>query len=305
MERERRGGIVFPILLVAAGLFWLLSTLGVIDWSVWQSLLALWPIVLIGIGLDLLIGRRSLAGSMLVALVVLALLLGGAWYLSGSSSAVGGPLTHTISQPLEGASRARLKIRSGGGTLVLGPGPGTHELIEGMVKLRLRQDVRESFRLSGDTATYELTGSGTSNAMTPTFGRGSGETWDLQVNPAIAIDLDLGVGAGEARVDLEKLNLTGLRFAIGVGSATVILPERGGLKADMSNGVGSLVVQLPLGVPARIKADSGIGKVDVRGAFERAGDVYTSPGYAGAENAIDVTAHTGIGDIVLEPYGGG
>lgn len=49
--------------------------LGLLSWSVWEVILRLWPILLIAIGLDILLGRRWAWGSWLVAAIVLGLLL--------------------------------------------------------------------------------------------------------------------------------------------------------------------------------------------------------------------------------------
>ena len=60
-------GIVGPTILIGAGAVLLLNTTGLVDWDIWAIMWRLWPVILIAIGLDILIGRRSLAGSALVA----------------------------------------------------------------------------------------------------------------------------------------------------------------------------------------------------------------------------------------------
>src|SRR5690242_11383019 len=67
----RRTPLVGPLLLIGAGLVFLLINMGVLDEGVWVQLLQLWPLLLIAIGLDLLIGRRNPGLSLLIVLVVL------------------------------------------------------------------------------------------------------------------------------------------------------------------------------------------------------------------------------------------
>jgi len=53
MSERRRGSILLPIVIVAAGAILLLNTLGVVKWSFWPQLGRLWPILVIVAGLSL------------------------------------------------------------------------------------------------------------------------------------------------------------------------------------------------------------------------------------------------------------
>jgi hypothetical protein len=88
----RRGGLVGPILIIGVGAVLLLNTLGYLPYSIWTVLLRLWPVVLIAIGIDLLIGRRTLAGRLLALVLILALLGGGLWLAGVRLGPAGVPL---------------------------------------------------------------------------------------------------------------------------------------------------------------------------------------------------------------------
>lgn len=304
MKNERRGGLFGPLLLISAGVLFLLNNLGVVDWSIWRSLLSLWPIILVGIGLDLLIGRRSMLGSLVVAVVVLALLFGGAWYLVQQPGSSGATASHTISQPLADAARADVQIRAGAGDFRLGPLAEDGQLIAGEVMLRPTQELAETFTTSGDQATYRLGIVGSNIVLAPTLGRSNFEQWDLDLSQEAAIDLDVTVGAGEANVDLTRLDLSQLAFHMGVGDATVVMPEQGQFQAKVDGGLGKLVIRIPDGMAARIQADSGIGSMQVNGEFQHQGDFWITPGYAEAENRVEIEVDIGIGGIVIESYSG-
>ena len=64
-EQSRRGSLVGPVILLGLGIVFLLNNLGVLEWSVWEVIFRLWPVLLIAAGLDFLIGRRSVWGSLL------------------------------------------------------------------------------------------------------------------------------------------------------------------------------------------------------------------------------------------------
>ena len=57
-EHRERHGLVWPVMLIGAGVVLLLSNTGRLPWGVWQTLFSLWPVLLIAAGLDLLFGRR-------------------------------------------------------------------------------------------------------------------------------------------------------------------------------------------------------------------------------------------------------
>lgn len=304
MKHERRGGLFGPLLLIGAGLLLLLNTLGVVEWSIWLSLLSLWPIILIGIGLDLLIGRRSTIGSLVVALVVLVLLFGGAWYLVQGAGPSGATAGHTISQPLAGVSEADVEIRAGAGNFRLGPLAEEDQLIAGTVQLRPNQNLEEVYETSGDKATYRLAIIGPNVTLAPTLGRSNAEQWDLDLSQEAAIDLDVTVGAGDAEVDLTRLDLSQFAFHIGVGDGTVVLPEQGQFQARVDGGIGKLIVRIPPEMAARVTIDSGLGSTHVEGDFQRQGDVWLTPGYEDAENRVDLEVDMGLGSIVIETYSG-
>ena len=129
----RRSGLVGPAILVTLGAVLLLNNLGYLGWGVWETLAHLWPVLLISIGLDLMIGRRSILGSALVALLVL-LAFGMAIWWTGLWLPPGMAVTsETISQPLGAAQRADIDIAMGAGRLNVGALSESDNLIEGMI----------------------------------------------------------------------------------------------------------------------------------------------------------------------------
>ena len=80
-EKHRRGSLVGPMILIALGVVFLLNNLGILPWSIWEVILRLWPILLIGIGLDLLLGRRSVLGSLLALILTFLILAGALWLM--------------------------------------------------------------------------------------------------------------------------------------------------------------------------------------------------------------------------------
>jgi hypothetical protein len=77
---SRSLSVFWPTLLIAAGAVLLLTNVGYLPKISWSRLWRFWPVLLIAMGLDTLFSRRSMFGSIIGALLILAL-LGGVIYV--------------------------------------------------------------------------------------------------------------------------------------------------------------------------------------------------------------------------------
>lgn len=300
--RTRRGGIVWPLILIGAGIMFLLNNAGVLSWNVWWSIARLWPILLIAIGLDILIGRRSLLGSLLVAVVVLGI-LGAAIFAPLSQLNTANLRTEQISQGLDSANKAVLKINVGTATLAIKEGQEAAGLVQGTMMLANGERLTQNFRRNGDTAQFEL---GSQNAGPDGWPMGwsgpalNSKRWDLQFNPDVPIQLTLDAGVGNAQVDLSRLKISGLDVNSGVGNVDLTLPRSGQFSASMDAGVGRLHVIIPAGMAARIRVDRGLGGLDVKGNFDRSGEDYVTHGFDTATNRVEIQLNGGLGRITID-----
>lgn len=302
-RRQHHGGFVWPILLIGAGVIFLLSNLGVIDWRVWTSILRFWPLLLIAVGLDILVGRRFPLGSILLGLLLIAFLaaaVGGVLPQFSTASAARVDRTETISQALDGAERATVRIKFGAGEFNLAALPeGSTKLIEGTADLSRGEQLTQDFGNQGGVPTYVLESSGSWSAGPDIFGDG-GKAWVLGLNRDVAVDLVVDAGAGESVLDLGGLNLRRFDLDGGVGQATLKLPSEGRYDMKIDGGVGQVIVMVPQGLAVRVQVDGGLGGVSTQGRFSRQGDVYVVGDPATAENRAMIEIQGGIGQVVLK-----
>lgn len=297
---SRRGGLVGPTILVALGLVFLLNNVGWLGWEVWDTLLRLWPVLLIAVGVDLLIGRRSALGSALIVLVLLGMVgmavwWSGAWWSRGDMVA-----GETIAQALDGATRADITIALGAGTLQVRGLDDMAGLIGGTIKRAPRDQLTRSFSVSGDTAFFTLRNRGLSGGLFPSGEQQSHQiVWDLRLNQNVPMRLNLNTGAGTATLELTRLRITDLDVGTGVGTTTLMLPAQGHVQARVNGGVGATTIAIPAGVAVRVAAEAGLGQVRVEGDYTRQGKLYLSPGYETAANRVDLQVNGGIGSITI------
>ena len=133
MNDHRHGGIAGPLILIAIGAAFLLSNMGVVSWSSW-GLLRLWPLILVAIGIDLLIGRQSLWGTVVAGILIAAVLGGGLWMASTGYQPSIGSTSASVREPLQDASQAQIILKPAVGSLDLSAlGPTAEDLITGNV----------------------------------------------------------------------------------------------------------------------------------------------------------------------------
>jgi hypothetical protein len=300
---DRRRSLVGPVILIGLGVVFLLNNVGVLEWSVWEVILRLWPILLVAAGLDLLLGRRSIWGSLL-ALVLTATIVAGVLWLVGSGI-ISGPASpaEEISQSLGDATQARVVIAPAVGTLRVGSLPESNDLVAGTIRPISGERVARDFRVEGETAILTLQSEGTFTAFSP-FAGGWGDQrgWDLELNPDVPLQLEISLGVGESRADLTSMQVSDLNVSMGVGQTTVILPAEGRFQARIDGAIGQTVVLIPAGLEARVQIDTGIAGSQLPGNYRRQDDVYTSPGYAGADNRVDLEVSQAIGNISIRLF---
>jgi len=72
-RQHRSSTILWPVVLITAGVLLLLTNLGYLSASTWNLIWRFWPVILIALGVDVLIGRRSTLGTIISAAVFIIL----------------------------------------------------------------------------------------------------------------------------------------------------------------------------------------------------------------------------------------
>jgi len=293
----RRGSLVGPVILIGLGIVFLLNNLGVLPWSVWDVIFRLWPVLLIAMGLDVLIGRRSAWGSLLALVLTLAVLAGALW-LFGTGIVTGQALAaEEIRQALDGATQAKVVIAPTVGALHVEALPESADLVAGVVHLGSGERVRRDFAVEDQVATFTLRSEGT---FVPSAGGwGDERGWNLGLNPDVPLELEISLGVGQCDVDLSGLMVNDLDVDIGIGQITVVLPDEGRFRAKIEGAIGDMVVVIPDGLEARIRFSTALVSRRLPAGYQRRDDVYTSPGYESADKRVDLEVGQAIGNVTI------
>jgi len=293
----KREGLVAPTFMIGIGVIFLLANLGYLSVNVWRMVLTLWPILLIAIGFDILVGRRSIWAAIAGIILILIILAGSLWLFGVSASQGNLVQGEAIQQSLEGATRAEVKIDTGAGDIQIGATDLSEILIVGSVPARSNQRIESSYTVNNGVGNYLIRDS-SSTFFFP--GTNPGQmAWDLNLTDAIPLDLTLNLGAGNLDADLSKLDLDSLFINTAVGSTSVSLPAQDDLVVGTNGAIGQILVTIPEGVGVRVQAETALVSVQMPPGFVRQENVYQSPDYELATQQVDMTIKLAIGSVVV------
>lgn len=261
----RRASIFWAVVLIVAGALLFLGNLGVLRANAWQLILPAF------------------------------LILVGVWFLLRPRRTRGTARVEHVEIPLQGASRARVRIRHGAGRLHLdgsagpdsivsgdfGGGLSHHERLEGgLLAVRLRVSDEFRFGFAGGWLPGML-------------------DWSLGVSRSIPLELEFEGGASETTLDLTDMKVERLDLRTGASSTQITLPANAGrTQVSIRAGAASVALHIPLGVGGRFWIRRGLSGITIdTSRFPRLGDVYQSPDFETAVNKVDAVIDSGVGSI--------
>ena len=197
----------------------------------------------------------------------------------------------TVSLDRGASGNTRIELRMGAGELRVKS--GTPKLVEGTF----------AYNVPDWKPIVDYRPSGELSITQPDAGTNWGNTvyeWDLTFNREVAADITVNLGAGEARLELGQMNLSGVRANVGAGEVTVDLrgePKRD-YNVEVRGGVGEATVYLPKQANISATAAGGIGDISVSGLDKRDG-VWMNPEALKDAATVRVDVKGGIGEIKL------
>jgi len=273
----RGEGLAGQIFWLGLGVLFLLASLGYLAVNIWELLLRYWPVFLIALGIDILLGNRREAWARALAVILsLALLAGVVWFAGANFVAPGGAVQNsTISQPVSGATSASYDLAMDAGQFVLSGGAPSGELISGEVRSVRSGSVRESLTNQNGRAMYQLR----QDSITFNIGTNNADHhWTLQINDEIPADLSATLGAGQLELQLSGIELTELDATVAAGQLEVDLPQEGDYSADLTTVVGETVIRIPSDAAVEIQVD-GIFPISLNGeGLSQNGRIVTAEG---------------------------
>ncbi len=286
--------------LIAIGGILLANTTGVLPWSVWVSIISLWPIALIAAGIDIIgTSTRRTWVRVIAGLLTLAALLYGAFVMPPGTwgfaavSSVGrqGLTSYSFTEPRSAAvTTGRARINAGATRLSLAAGDSLATLTgEGPATLRPSL----AAAVSGGTADVSVS-FGERVAILPGFGAKDrmNVTLDRDVRWS---DVAVNAGAVQMDLDLTGLKIDSLSANIGASASTVTFPADQTCRAQVNGGACSIICRVPRGAKVTLEVRGFPVATSVPAGFARSGGAFGNGTWSRDGTAGDITIAVAAG----------
>ena len=237
-------------------------------------------------------------------------------------------LTHNLSEPLNGATTAKVDINTDTGNLTIDKLAGGEQVLASGTLQYLENHglPTRSVNTSNGQATLALRTSGRGQPWFrfPWAACNGATEWHIHLNPTISSDITAHSGGGNVKLNLAGMAVTRVSADTGGGNMDVVLPDNaanlsvnaktgaGNVTVEIGSGItgsnivnansgaGNVVVRVPSGMAAKIHATSGMGKVIVDSRFGKIDkDTYQSVDFDGADNRVEIMVHSGAGNVIV------
>ncbi len=266
---------LLPILLIAVGVLWLLFQTGFVPPRALAALAFYWPALLIGVGLDLLRMRRPW-GVPYTVLAVFVVVLAAVVIRPPDSGAT---VTH-FREPVGAARSASVHLELSSARSHVFAAPDGTTLLDAEIHGR----PAATFQVRGDRDKSVTVRAQAGGAWFPASIGSS--RWDLGLGRSLPLDLSVDGGSGGATLDLEGLQLAGLRVDVGSGPVSTSLPGQvDSYRARVNGGSGPTRIDVPSGASVELTLDTGSGPTQL-----------TLP----PSGRVRVTLHSGSGPVTFD-----
>ena len=324
--RVNRGLLGWGVFFIVAGSIPLLVQAGVLDPARVRQVWQLWPLILIGIGLGLILQRTraAIVGGLVVA-ATFGILVGG-WFAVGFVPGSGfgacgiggtndpGQAFPTQTGALQPSATVTLDLSCGDAEIT--SASGTAWTVSGT---------------SDDGTPPTITSNGDLRVQSPhhsgiDFGHTS--RWQVTLPTDRSVQLDVSANAGSVDAALGPMHVPNLSASVNAGSATIDMAEVTGLETlDISANAGSLSLTLPIPttpVNGSISANAGSIEVCVPDAvglritsstslgsnnfadrgLTKVGDTWVRTDLVASAPQISLNVSANLGSVTLNPEDG-
>jgi hypothetical protein len=241
----------WPAVLILAGVIALLVNTGRIPVERLGLLVALWPLILIVIGLELIVRRNlhGVAGDVAAALIVLLAIAGAAGYVVGAPSP-SAKQTLDASADVGGVRSATLQINVGAANVTIGG--TTDKLYRAHVEYN---GAKPRVQFDSDNGVLRI------DQQTEGFTPFQGSAFKLNLVLSTSVDWSIqeNTGAVRSAMNLAEVHVTSLQINSGASTDDIILgPTSQVVEVQINGGAVTAHLHRPAGTDV---------KVDVSGAF--------------------------------------
>lgn len=310
--------IIWGVLLLFIGGVLLLDNFDIITFY-WRNVWSFWPIILIIFGVNMLFNKNNSQTGNIISLAILVIALSVLfvkgqeqptkkfWWSNGRHTIeIDGDEDNdtdnkklSFSEPYSLADSAKRTILnlSGGGTSFDLKGETDSLFLAEVRKRNGEFSLTKTASDSVNTLTFKMQ----NNKKSYSFGNGTSVDVRLNTNPIY--EMNLKMGAGELKFDLENYKVRTLNFDGGAAELNIkigaLLPIT---DVNVKTGVADVKINIPEGSGCRIKTKTGLSSKDFTGFTKISEGLYETPNYQSAANKVFINFEGGISSFEVDRY---
>lgn len=299
----RYRGFFWPALLILIGIVALLANANVIAVDQLARLADLWPLILVVIGLELIVGRALQGRAADVAALLIALLAaGGALaYVAAAPHLPTGTQTLDASDPLGNLSQATVQIDVGATNMTV---RSSSDLGSDLYHAHITYSGQKP-SVSLDTSSGELHISQGNSGFT--FFQNRRFDLDLQINSQVAWKINTNTGASTDTFKLGGVNVTSMDLNTGASREDITLgPPSGTVQITVNGGALTVHLHRANGSQASVEVSGGAVSLDADGhGYHGIGnETWQSDGFDSATDRYQVMVNGGACTVTMDTNSG-
>ncbi len=266
-------------MLIGAGVIWLLYGLDAFSASNLAVVGLVWPVFVIGIGADLLLGHRSLVAGAVVGVVTLAIIIvlmavgpGLGWV--GNTELK----TETFNTPVGEATEAQIELGLSGYTTSIHALPEAAGADRQLLSANITHRGVIRFTAEGTTKKTVALRSSSEWQWWQRIGNDTETPWDIGLARGVPLDLVILASSGSNSVDLTGLQIKRAELDASSGDSQVVLPAGDEFSAtlpqiDLQSSSGRMEVQAPARSAFSMSVDMSSGDTRVSIGKDSSADI--------------------------------
>lgn len=287
------GRALIGLVLIFIGLVYVGVYLGIFDWVVWTNVWRLWPLLLVGTGLGMMVQNKfSKIGVLFIFLILVLFSFWMLWQQSTFNSSGNVSYRDVDEKIVDGIEKGELDINLPIGDIRLSGPADTSQFLYGKVETRSIEHTY-NVHVSGSTKNVSISSEGMHRAYV-----GTNSLVELQMSNKIPYEVTLDVGKADLTLDFTSLIITKLDIETGASTMNVSFSDRAEhVDVIVDSGASTMSFTAPENVGVKINVHSGVSTTNFEGLEKQDEETYASDGYESAEKTINIIISSGVSTI--------
>ena len=296
-RKSDRSRVLLGIIIISIGILFVLNSFGYLSWYVWRSILNLWPLILIVIGLNIIFKKTKLWWLVPLSFIILFTGLLFINFSGYNSNIFFNNNLHNYSREVKyendfkslsfdifyGAGRLDLKEENNDDNLCTFKADYNRFKPE----IKYNRDNKNGFILIKSTGKQK-------NISVL-------NEWDLKIAREIPINIDIAAGAGSINLDLEKLTVDNLSISAGVSELEIKFNDYS-TETDIKAGASNIKLKVPQNCGLRIDTQNVINNNNFseEGLIRLSNNRYQSRNFGETQNTLYIDISSSASNINLD-----